>query len=78
MQRMVRPEGRALVRVPRGTSVKPSCVGLAGVSPAAVSAGAPRSRSRSVGERSPRLSGMSKALREPYGYREGGKTAGPA
>jgi hypothetical protein len=31
-------------------SAKPSCVGLAGESPAAVSAGAPRSRSRAWGE----------------------------
>jgi len=47
---MVRPEGRALSPAPHRTGVMPSCVGLAGESPAAVSAGAPRSRSRARGE----------------------------
>ena len=47
---MVRPEGRALERFPHGSGAKPSCVGLAGESPVAVSAGAPRSRSRAWGE----------------------------
>jgi hypothetical protein len=47
---MVRPEGRALNPLPQGRGVKPSCVGLAGESPAAVSAEAPRSRSRACGE----------------------------
>ena len=36
---MVRPEGRALNAAPHRISVLPSCVGLAGESPAAVSAG---------------------------------------
>ncbi len=47
---MSRPEGGAPIPSPQGRSVKPSCVGLAGESPAAVSAGAPRSRSRVRGE----------------------------
>jgi len=47
---MVRPEGRASSTVPRRNGVMPSCVGLAGESPAAVSTGAPRSRSRVQGE----------------------------
>jgi hypothetical protein len=47
---MSRPEGRALIPGPQGRRAKPSCVGLAGESPAAVSAGAPRSRSRARGE----------------------------
>jgi len=47
---MVRPEGRALRSVPRRVGVMSSCVGLAGASPAAVSVGAPRSRSRVRGE----------------------------
>jgi len=50
MRGMSRPEGRALVPDSPGRSAKPSCVGLAGASPAAVSAGAPRSRSRAWGE----------------------------
>jgi hypothetical protein len=47
---MVRPEGRALSPAPQRIGVMPSCVGLAGESPAAVSAGALRSRSRARGE----------------------------
>jgi hypothetical protein len=47
---MVRPEGRALISATHRVGVLPSCVGLAGASPAAVSAGAPRSRSRIRGE----------------------------
>ena len=47
---MVRPEGRALIPVPHRIDLMPSCVGLAGGSPAAVSVGAPRSRSRVGGE----------------------------
>jgi hypothetical protein len=50
MRRMSRPEGRALILSPQRRSAQPSCVGLAGASPAAVSAGAPRSRSRVRGE----------------------------
>ena len=45
---MVRPEGRA--SEPELAGAVPCCVGLAGASPAAVSAGAPRSRSRARGE----------------------------
>jgi len=40
MADMSRPEGRAPIPTPQGGSAKPSCVGLAGGSPAAVSAGA--------------------------------------
>jgi hypothetical protein len=47
---MVRPEGSVLILSPQGRGAQPSCVGLAGASPAAVSAGAPRSRSRAAGE----------------------------
>jgi hypothetical protein len=43
---MSRPDGPAAWSVGRGSC----CVGLAGVSPAAVSAGAPRSRPRAAGE----------------------------
>ncbi len=49
---MLRPEGRAPIPSPQGRSAKPSCVGLAGASPAAVSAGAPRSRPRATRETS--------------------------
>jgi len=47
---MSRPEGQAPIPSPHGRSARSSCVGLAGESPAAVSAGAPRSRSRVRGE----------------------------
>jgi len=50
MALMSRPEGRAPLLSPQGSSAKPSCVGLAGESPVAVSVGAPRSRSRVRGE----------------------------
>jgi hypothetical protein len=47
---MVRPESRALISATHRIVALPSRVGLAGASPAAVSAGAPRSRSRMQGE----------------------------
>ena len=47
---MVRPEDKALISATHRIGVLSSCVGLAGVSPAAVSADAPRSRSRIQGE----------------------------
>jgi hypothetical protein len=47
---MVRPEDRSLILATQRIGVMSSCVGLAGESPAAVSAGAPRSRSRIRGE----------------------------
>jgi hypothetical protein len=47
---MVRPEGRALILAPCGVGAEPCCLGLAGGSPAAVSAGAPRSRLRAWAE----------------------------
>jgi len=43
---MVRPEDKALIPAPHRIGEESSCVGLAGASPAAVSADAPRSRSR--------------------------------
>jgi hypothetical protein len=50
MAPMVCPEGRSVNPAPHWIGGLPSCVGLAGESPAAVSAGAPRSRSRARGE----------------------------
>jgi hypothetical protein len=47
---MSRPEGGVALPGLHGKGTMPSCVGLAGESPAAVSAGAPRSRSRVRGE----------------------------
>ena len=67
---MSRPEGRAPIQAPHRTGATPSCVGLAGESPAAVSAGAPRSRSRARGEIPPSerdVEGPQEAERLPGG-----------
>lgn len=74
---MSRPEGRASDLAPHQSGAKPSCVGLAGESPAAVSAGAPRSRSRAWGEIPPSerdVKGPQEAERLPGG----GQSRGPS
>lgn len=52
------------------------CIELAGESPAAVSAGAPRSRPRAWRETDTSEWGV-KSPQELYGYMEGSKSAGP-
>jgi hypothetical protein len=73
----VRPEGRALSSAPRRVGAMPSCVGLAGASPAAVSAGAPRSRSRVRGE----ILSSERDVKGPQGaiwFSGGGQSCGPS
>ena len=70
---------RQMVRLERSRGGTPwcrCCIRLAGGSPAAVSAGARRSRLR-VSPEMVRLSGASKALRRPYGLARGKRTCGP-
>jgi hypothetical protein len=74
---MSRPEGRALSLAPHQPGAKPCCVGLAGESPAAVGAGAPRSRSRAWGEILP----PERDVESPQGavWRSGGEqSCGPS
>ena len=59
----MRPEDKALKSATHRIGVLSSCVGLAGGSPAAVSAGAPRSRSRVRGE----ILSSERDVESPYG-----------
>ena len=68
---MVRPD-----RFGTRQRVESCCIRLAGESPVAVSAGAPRSRSQATSESLASERDV-KAFRRPYGLREGSEFAGP-